>query len=38
MGGLQCILYPFAGSEHRCERQQMSLEEEEASGVGIREC
>lgn len=36
--GLQCILYPFAWSEHRCERQQMSLEEEEASGRGIREC
>lgn len=38
MGGLRCILYPLAGSEHRCEWQQMSLEEEEASGSGIREC
>ena len=38
MGVLQRILSPSAGSEHRCEWQLMSLEEEEASGSGIREC
>lgn len=36
--GLQCILYPFAWSEHRCEQQMSSGGRGGLRQSGIREC